>query len=270
MTDRDGIEFIRRKDSQGRFYLVANQGADTIDGWVPVAAGAKTAALMDPMTGCVGKAAVRDGSNGGAAVYLQLDPGESAVVRVYPEQRLSGPAWPYLQTAGAPVELEGTWHVEFIEGGPELPGEFNTDRLASWTEFGDDAAKRFAGTARYELTFDAPGDEAESRLLDLGEVCHSARVELNGRDLGTLIQPPYRVPVDDLKRSGNTLVVEVTNLSANRIRDLDVRGVDWKRFHNINFVNLDYKPFDASDWPVRDSGLLGPVTLTPAEIVQPG
>jgi hypothetical protein len=27
-------------------------------------------------------------------------------------------------------------------------------------------------------------------------------------------------------------------------------------------VNVNYRPFDASDWPLTDSGLLGPVTLT--------
>jgi hypothetical protein len=61
----------------------------------------------------------------------------------------------------------------------------------------------------------------------------------------------------------NLLEVEVTNVSANRIRDLDRRGVNWKNFNDINFVNLNYKPFDASNWPLTDSGLLGPVTLTP-------
>ncbi|HEY7393693.1 MAG TPA: hypothetical protein VH559_02550, partial [Gemmatimonadaceae bacterium] len=55
--------------------------------------------------------------------------------------------------------------------------------------------------------------------------------------------------------------VEVTNVSANRIRDLDRRHVDWKIFRDINFVGIDYKPFDASNWPVRPSGLMGPVTL---------
>ena len=34
-----------------------------------------------------------------------------------------------------------------------------------------------------------------------------------------------------------------------------------KRFHEINFVNIDYKDFDASNWPALDSGLLGPVSL---------
>jgi len=61
------------------------------------------------------------------------------------------------------------------------------------------------------------------------------------------------------------LEIEVTNLSANRIRDLDRRGVPWKIFRDINFVNIDYRSFDASSWPVRESGLAGPVTLTPLD-----
>ncbi|MEI7908710.1 MAG: hypothetical protein WCK77_03640 [Verrucomicrobiota bacterium] len=51
------------------------------------------------------------------------------------------------------------------------------------------------------------------------------------------------------------------NLAANRIADLDRRHVPWKQFREINFVNIDYKPFDASGWPAMASGLLGPVRL---------
>jgi hypothetical protein len=58
--------------------------------------------------------------------------------------------------------------------------------------------------------------------------------------------------------------VEVTNVAANCIRDLDRRKVVWRTFNDINFVNLAYKPFDASNWPLTESGLLGPVTLQPA------
>ena len=68
--------------------------------------------------------------------------------------------------------------------------------------------------------------------------------------------------VDNLQPRGNELIVEVTSTSANRIRDLDRRGVKWQNFNDINFVNQDYKPFDAANWPLTDSGLLGPVTLT--------
>lgn len=71
---------------------------------------------------------------------------------------------------------------------------------------------------------------------------------------------------DFLKEGANIIEIEVTNLSANRIRDVDPRKVRWKKFHEINFVNHQYKKFDASEWPVQPSGLLGPVTLIPMNI----
>ena len=33
-------------------------------------------------------------------------------------------------------------------------------------------------------------------------------------------------------------------------------------------TNIDYKPFDASNWPLADSGLLGPVLLRPVAKVR--
>ena len=134
---------------------------------------------------------------------------------------------------------------------------------------GDDA-RRFAGTARYATTFERPGTKAADWQLDLGRVAETARVRLNGRDLGLLWNPPFRVKVGPALRAGtNTLELDVTNLAANRVRDLDVRGERWKYFHDANVVGRDYKPLDASRWPLRDSGLLGPVTLAaPAVCVQ--
>ena len=115
-----------------------------------------------------------------------------------------------------------------------------------------------------EFNLQVAGDTLKRELqLDLGDVRQSARVRVNGKDYGTLITPPFRVVVDNLKPTGNSLEVEVTSVAANRIRDLDRRGVPWKTFRDINIVNLDYKPFDASHWPLTDCGLLGPVTLYP-------
>ncbi len=37
----------------------------------------------------------------------------------------------------------------------------------------------------------------------------------------------------------------------------------------VNFVTINYKPFDASGWPLIPSGLLGPVTLTPLRASTP-
>jgi hypothetical protein len=263
LVDRDGVRFLRRRTETGHLYFIAHHGDVPIDGWVPLATAAASIVALDPMTGRVGRCAVHHGEGGQTQVDLQLQPGESILLRTSADGEGAGPSWPYQEPSGRPVPLTGTWQVTFLQGGPALPGPLQTPALKSWTELGDDEARRFAGTALYRLTFDAPAPAAGPWWLDLGTVCHSARVRLNGRDLGTRFAAPFRVAVDELKPTANVLEVEVTNLSANRIRDLDRRGVPWKTFHDINFVNIDYKPFDASDWPVRASGLLGPVTLTP-------
>jgi hypothetical protein len=68
-----------------------------------------------------------------------------------------------------------------------------------------------------------------------------------------------------LKKGKNTLTVKVTNLGANRVRDMEMRGEEWKIFYEINMVDKDYKKFDATKWSPTPSGLLGPVTITPLQ-----
>jgi hypothetical protein len=222
--------------------------------------------IMDPMTGQTGIARTRPGEGGVTEVLLHLEPGQSTILRVV-RTPAAGRVWPYFRPTGDAVALRGRWSVRFIDGGPELPPPFQTDSLGSWTAHGAEA-ERFAGTALYTLTFDAP-DRASDHLLDLGRVAESARVRLNGRDLGTRFAHPFQLRTGPLRSTGNVLEVEVTNLSANRIRDLDRRGVAWKIFYDINFVGIDYRPFDASKWPVRESGLLGPVLIRPIVEVAP-
>ncbi|MFB3828026.1 MAG: glycosyl hydrolase [Bryobacteraceae bacterium] len=255
MVDR-GLQFIRRADARGRYYFIVNRGKQAVAGWVPLASAGGSAALLDPMTGRAGMAAWRNGE-----AYLQLAPGESIFVRVF-AAGARGPRWQYWQPAGEAAPVAGEWDVRFVDGGPDLPPPFKTAKLGSWTGLAGEAGERFAGAASYSLAFDAPG-QAAAWELDLGAVKESARVTLNGLDLGTLIAPPFRVIAGRLKPTGNRLEVEVVNVSANRIRDLDRRKVEWKIFRDINIVNLDYKPLDASGWPVREAGLLGPVRIRP-------
>ena len=59
----------------------------------------------------------------------------------------------------------------------------------------------------------------------------------------------------------NTLQVEVTDVSVNRLRDMDINGVVWYKFYDMNLAKIDYEPFDALGWEIRDAWLLGPVTL---------
>lgn len=251
-----GLQHIRRALSDGHVSFVANRGTVPFAGWLDIGLVGTPAVVMDPLDGRIGL-----GDPRASRIYLRLAPGQSLLVRNVPDRQVDGSDWVWWDEDGVRRELRGDWRVEFVAGGPELPPAFTTNQLGSWTAQGGEA-ERFAGTARYTLTFDAPPGGVGPHALDLGRVAESARVRLNGQALGTLIMAPYRVVAKSLQPTGNVLEVEVTNLSANRIRDLDQRKVAWRNFKDINFVNIDYKPFDASTWPIRDSGLLGPVTLT--------
>ena len=269
MADR-GLAFTRRQHERGHHYFLANLGADPIEGWLPLGTETASAVLFDPMTTQSGVAAVRRADEG-AEVYVQLEPGASRILRTFTTDHADGPNWTYLRDDGTPHELGGQWTVQFVDGGPVLPDSFSTRSLASWTTLGGEEAQRFAGTAQYTLTFDAPSDSAAAWTLDLGRVRESARVTLNGHDLGRVWAHPFTRRVEDALQSGtNRLEIEVTNLAANRIADMDRRGVEWKTFYDINLVGLDYRPFDASGWSPVASGLLGPVTLVPGTEIHPG
>ena len=265
-----GISFIRRARPDGYDYFLKNQGSSPTEGWVKLAKTAQSAVIMDPLfDNHIGIAKIINNKSI-TQVYLQLKPGQSLILRTYTNNTPAISPWQYTSTADSAVELKGTWKVKFIDGGPTLPQGQSINTLKSWTGFDDKEAERFFGTARYTLQFSKPAHTADNWTLDLGQVCNSARVTLNGTYLGTLWSKPFQVNIGPYLTHGtNTLQLDVTNLAANRIRDLDINKVDWKYFYNINLVNINYKPFDASGWPIMNSGLLGPVKLIPLQNVDP-
>jgi hypothetical protein len=275
MVDRAGIKFIRRRHAGGRCYFVVNHGLQPLEAWIPLATPLRSAAILFPMTGRSGVAAVRETGEGSGSVHLRLEPGHSVFLRTFEGKKIEGTSWSWAGPGEVVAEAGGPWEVEFLSGGPELPDPLLLKELKSWAEGGQAALETFAGTARYRSDFDLKGGapppgRTGSLLLDLGEVKHVARVRLNGNDLGVRFMRPYRfeVPGELLRATGNALEVEVTNLAANRIRDLDRRKVSWRIFHDINLVNIKYRPFDASGWPLFESGLLGPVTLTESRVAK--
>ena len=259
---RYGLKFTRRKVEDGKFYYLVNHTALPIDDMIPINEEAKTVMIMDPQDGSYGKASVKTG-NAQTRVRVQLLPGESVFLRTWSEQ-IDTESWAYSEGIDDPNDLLGPWKLEFISGGPALPAPVELESLAPWTELGDTSMNNFSGTAEYTLSFDQADVSADEYILDMGQVCESARVTLNGNDLGVLWSIPYRIKVGDyLKKGENTLKIEVANLMANRIRYMDRYGMAWRNFHEINFVNILYKPFDASGWEVMKSGLAGPVRIIP-------
>ncbi len=272
--NRAGLRCIRRKVGNGDLiYFITNLTGKSFSGEIGLLQTSlsgrepKSIELLDPRSGKTGLASFRmfmyTSYENRPWPFIQLAPGESILIRTSGE-KISAPAWSYFKANGPPQPVTSSWSITFLRGGPELPPAHKTTELKSWTEQGGEA-ERFAGTARYETEFEVPADvTADDWQLDLGDVRETARVFVNGQQIDLLWSLPFRTRISAFLRPGkNTLAIEVTNLSANRIRDLDTRKVVWKNFYEINFVTPHYEKLDASTWPLMPSGLLGPVTLTP-------
>jgi hypothetical protein len=266
-----GLNFTRRARADGHDYFFVNLTAKPFADWVHLCRDADDIQLFDPLTGETGGAVLRAGSDRLPKVYLQLDSGQTMIVRAFNGKASQAGlgTWAYRLPAGPGIGLTGRWQVDFLNGGPKLPGPVTLEKLRSWTDLDDAVAGRFSGIARYRLEFDAPAGKSKEWVLDLGDVRETARVTLNGEYLGTTWSLPARLRADGLKARGNVLEIEVTNLPANRVRDLDLRKVDWKIMKDINLASLKYRALDAAAWETQLSGLLGPVSLVPMKLVSP-
>jgi hypothetical protein len=250
----NGFHFLKMELNNENWYMIFNTDTIAKNEWVELENNSKSYLFYDPMNGEI---SVAESINN--KIHLQLQPEQCLFVKCA-ENAMNLQSFKYENTASKPIEIGSLWQISFVKGGPVIPGNLQTDELISWTKMGDMETRRFAGTAKYTTEFNWESDE-KTAVLDLGLVKDCAHIKLNGKDFGVLPGPTYKIKVDNLEKGKNSLQIEVTNVAANRIRDLDINGIEWRKFYDINFVNIDYKPFDASGWEIQDAGLLGPVTL---------
>ncbi len=257
-----GLQFIRRNIAGGKYYYVVNHTAATIDAYLPINETGKVV-LMDPQNGAFGLAATKT-ENGQFKTRLQLKSGESIILKITKENTGIANSWTYLEKPAKAMELTNPWDLHFTQGGPELPADQQLDKLVTWTALTDVKLQSFSGTGVYTTTFNLPVKNAKEYILNLNEVDESAHVYINGQDVGVLWSIPFEARIGKyLKVGTNTLKIEVVNLMANRIRNMDIHKIKWRNYHEINFVDINYKDFDASKWDIMPSGLIGPVLITP-------
>ena len=162
------------------------------------------------------------------------------------------------------VEVQGAWDVAF----PLLHKPDKQIRLqpGSWTDNSDDDIKYFSGTASYLKTFTLPESnftDSFRLFLDLGEIKNLARVRLNGKDLGVLWKPPYRVEVTSVAEAGaNRLEIEVTNTWKNHL----IRDAGLPEAERTTWI-AGGGP--RANTPLLPAGLLGPVRIITAVGVKP-
>lgn len=265
LKTRYGLQFIRRSNPEGHHYFVSCLQDKDTDGWVTLNVPETTAMFFNPMNGKRGRAQSRT-SNGKLEVRLQLKSGESLIIQTLNKPLDKEPAWNYPEEQAYSLSLDHGWKLNFVESTPSITGRFDIDSPLPWTKLEQPEAKINMGTGCYSLEIDLPALEADDWILDLGDVRESAQVRINGHDAGTAWAAPFRLKVGKWLKTGKNLIeVEVTNLPANRIADMDRKNIEWRIFKDINMAKLNYVKGDYKNWSTMPSGLNGNVRLIPVK-----
>jgi hypothetical protein len=278
------IDFIHRSTVDTDFYFLANRkgGAETVEATFRVSD--RQPELWDPVTGTMREFPQFTATNGCTTVSLTFESYGSMFVVFRKEtgnlKLETGNLKKNFMNFKPVQEITGPWTVQFDPKwyyGPSNSHVFAT--LEDWTKRPEEAIKYFSGTATYRKVFDlatevrdqkSDGSRINSALrpltsdlsprlfLDLGVVKETARVKLNGKDLGVVWCAPWRVEITGAVKAGaNALEIEVVNLWPNRlIGDDALPEAQRKTRTNIGFNKAD---------PLLSSGLLGPVRVMAAE-----
>lgn len=199
-------------------------------------------------------------AEGRTAVPLALAPYESVFV-VFRQPAVSASRTISTKHEAELSSVAGPWSVTFDKG-PCAPAPMNLDHLQSWADSADARLKYFSGTATYRQAFQAPATKVSgnSRIwIDLGAVKNLAEVSVNGKSLGIVWKPPFRVDATGaLKPGENSLAVKVTNLWVNRLIGEMQPGAA-----KCAFADPMPVMYQAGS-PLLSSGLLGPVRIIEA------
>lgn len=268
-----GLRYIRRSNPTGHHYFISNLTPNDVAAYTALTVDFQSAALFNPVDGSIRQALVNDEGK----VYLNLHSGESVILQTYNYDIASADlpvdtdAAEYTATD---IPLNGAWTLTFsdaqLAGGASFSNTYALDAPQTWETLDDNAAQ-LMGTGSYQTTLTLTAeqiDAAEKFELQLGDVRESARVYINNEYVGCAWSVPFVLDCTKALRAGsNTVRIDVTNLPANRIRQMDKNGTVWRIFDDINFsvisagngVGTTADSFAA--WALTPSGLASEVTL---------
>ena len=271
MKTECGLKAIRRKNPTGYHYFIANLTAEDIEADVQLAVDFKRAFFFNPLNAYITPVPIKVEDH---KIHLALRSGESIILQTFddvPQQQpadlLKGLASIYHQTSTAHVQeypLDGPWTLSFMEEAPKVTETFTLDHPQTWESLSDET-KVTMGTGVYETTITLKKKDLRRAFkweIDLGDVRESARVYINGEYIGCAWSVPFVLDcMHALKAGKNTIRIEVTNLPANRISELDRKGVKWRKMEEINVVDINYKKTLYDNWEPMPSGLNSQVRL---------
>ena len=249
------LRAIRRRNETGYHYFIANLTPEDVEREVALAVPFNNANWYDPMTGDISAAVIKDGK-----VLISLRSGESRILKT---DDIAIAKDDFVQNASPKtIQITTPWTLSFTEEAPAVGRTFRLDKLQTWENLSEEASVTM-GTGVYTTNFKLSKKDAKRQwLIDLGDVRESARVYINGQFIGCAWAVPFILDCKDALKSGNNeLRIEVTNLPANRIADLDRKEVGWRKMKEINVVDINYKKTTYAHWTPVPSGLNSEVKL---------
>ena len=249
MKTRLGLKMIRRQNPYGCHYFIANLSPEDIDETVEVAMANEYMTWFDPMT-----SRFYEAEHNGKKVRIRLKSGESRFLLC---SSLPVDAEKQTEETGQTLNLTGNkWKLSFVDDRPRVGKTFKLKALTTWENLSDSAAVTM-GTGVYETSFSLTEQQAREKwTIDLGDVRESARVYINNVYIGCAWAVPFQLDCGTSLRKGkNTLRIEVTNLPANRIADMDRKGIPWRKMKEINVVDINYKKTSYAEWKPVKSGI---------------
>jgi len=251
------LDYIHRTDNDTEIYFIANRSNRVEQLLCAFRVSGKSAEIWNPVTGERHAANALVSAIGRTSMGLELNPcGSLFVIFRGPAQTNSSRSINNSSRFTERQTLTGPWQVKFDTkwGGP---AEAMFDELVSWTKRDEPGIKYYSGTATYSKSFDLQGAAPSGKKLwlDLGNLRELAEVRLNGKKLGVVWTPPFRVDITDaVKATGNQLEVDVVNFWPNRIIGDQSLPAD-QRLTTTNVRKL------TRDTALMESGLMGPVKI---------
>lgn len=257
------LDYIHRRTDQADIYFVSNKNSQSEKVKACFRVFGKAPQLWHPDTGKIRKQIRYEQTPEGVIVPLEFAPSGSVFV-VFPRppdkgQQVALSDEEVLRT----VELSGAWKVNFsAQWG--APKSVTFEELKSWTQHAEEGVRYYSGIGRYEKDFDVDGNwlrEGVKLWLDAGRLWSVGEVFVNGKPMGVVWKPPYRVEITEAVRSGtNLLEIEVANTWANRLVG-DAHSPEEKRFCRTNITSSGTQRKLWKDIELRESGLFGPVKV---------
>jgi alpha-L-rhamnosidase len=225
------VGFVRRQLTDADIYFIANTGNTPVETNARFTSDFGNIEVWDPMRGGIAPVT-------GNSVALHLEPYGSTIVVLRKDSGSRGGRT--RRSVKRTTDLRGEWQVE--------AGSYreSTTLPHSWADNTD--TRHYSGAVRYRTFLDlgqdhAPGDRI---LLDFGDAPPSQRemvggaplrgksyaalvsppirdaatIYVNGKPIGSLWAPPYRIDVTDAWQKGrNEIVVEVYNTAINLLSE---------------------------------------------------